>query len=213
MSMSIEKQLAEFQDIPVSHHTLAALLRSYKRPNDKISEWLAQQKLIPVKRGLYVVSPTLTGGLISLPLIANALYGPSYVSLEFALSHYGLIPEAVHQITSVTTRRAKTYNTALGRFSFQTIPIKVYPLGVSSVKNDMGHFYLMAAPEKALCDMLMLTPNLSVYSVGALVALLELDWRIDVDELKQLDRTMIHDIAHAGFKARVLGYLLQLIGN
>ena len=211
--MSIEQRLAEFQDIPVPHHTVASLLRDYKRPNDKISEWLAEQKLIPIKRGLYVVSPALTGGLISLPLVANALYGPSYVSLEFALNHHGLIPEAVHQITSVTTRRAKTYDTTLGRFSYQTLPMKVYPIGVQSVKNDMGHFYMMASPEKALCDMLMLTPNLNVHSVGALVTLLELDWRIDVDELKQFERVLIRDIVQAGFKTRVLGYLLQLIGN
>lgn len=211
--MNLEQRLAEFRDIPVPHSTVASLLRDYKRPNDKISEWLDQQKLIPIKRGLYVVSPALTGGLVSLPLVANALYGPSYVSLEFVLSHHGLIPEAVHQITSVTTRRAKIYDTILGRFSYQTIPTKVYPIGVQSVKNDMGHFYLMASPEKALCDMLMLTPNLNVHSVGALVTLLELDWRIDVDELKQFERALVHDIVQAGFKARVLRYLLQLIGN
>lgn len=211
--MILEQRLAEFQDIPVPHHTVASLLRDYKRPNDKISELIAEQKLVPIKRGLYVVSPALTGGLISLPLVANAIYGPSYVSLEFALSHYGLIPEAVHQITSVTTRRAKAYDTVLGRFSYQTLPKKAYPIGVQSVKNDMGHFYLMASPEKALCDMLMLTPNLNVHGVGALVALLELDWRIDVDEVKQLDRALVRNIAQAGFKARVLGYLLQLIGD
>lgn len=211
--MNLEQRLAEFRDIPVPHSTVASLLRDYKRPNDKISEWLDQQKLIPIKRGLYVVSPALTGGLVSLPLVANALYGPSYVSLEFVLSHHGLIPEAVHQITSVTTRRAKIYDTILGRFSYQTIPTKVYPIGVQSVKNDMGHFYLMASPEKALCDMLMLTPNLNVHSVGALVTLLELDWRIDVDELKQFERALVHDLVQAGFKARVLRYLLQLIGN
>lgn len=211
--MILEQRLAKFQDIPVPHHTVASLLRDYKRPNDKISELIAEQKLVPIKRGLYVVSPALTGGLISLPLVANAIYGPSYVSLEFALSHYGLIPEAVHQITSVTTRRAKAYDTVLGRFSYQTLPKKAYPIGVQSVKNDMGHFYLMASPEKALCDMLMLTPNLNVHGVGALVALLELDWRIDVDEVKQLDRALVRNIAQAGFKARVLGYLLQLIGD
>lgn len=211
--MIVEQRLAKFQDIPVTHRTVVSLLRDYKRPNDKISELIGEQKLIQIKRGLYVVSPALTRGLISLPLVANAIYGPSYVSLEFALSHYGLIPEAVYQITSVTTRRAKIYDTVLGRFSYQTLPKKAYPIGVQSVKNDMGHFYLMASPEKALCDMLMLTANLNVHSVGALVALLEFDWRIDVDGLKQLDRTVIYDVAQAGFKARVLGYLLQLIGH
>lgn len=211
--MNLEQKLAEFQGIPIAHHAVVSLLRDYKRPNDKISEWLAQKKLIPIKRGLYVVSPALTGQLISLPLVANALYGPSYVSLEFALSHHGLIPEAVHQITSVTTRRAKAYESILGRFSYQTLSTKVYPIGMQSVRNDMGHFYLMASPEKALCDMLMLTPNLNVHSVDALATLLELDWRIDVVDLKQFERALVRDIVQAGFKARVLGYLLQLIGN
>ena len=209
--MDLDQRLAQFQDVPVGHDTVVSLLRDYKRPNDKISTWLADKKLIPIKRGLYVVSPALTGGVISLPLVANALYGPSYVSLEFALSHHGLIPEAVHQVTSVTIRRGKTYDTVLGRFSYQTLPRKVYPIGVHSVKTDMGHFHLMASPEKALCDMLMLTPNLSVHSVGSLKTLFELDWRIDLDMVMKFDRALVRQIAGAGYKARALGYLLQLI--
>ncbi|MCD8565800.1 MAG: hypothetical protein LRY53_09270 [Burkholderiaceae bacterium] len=209
--MDLDQRLAQFQDVPVGHDTVVSLLRDYKRPNDKISTWLADKKLIPIKRGLYVVSPALTGGVISLPLVANALYGPSYVSLEFALSHHGLIPEAVHQVTSVTIRRGKTYDTVLGRFSYQTLPRKVYPIGLQSVKTDMGHFHLMASPEKALCDTLMLTPNLSVHSVGSLKSLFELDWRIDLDMVMKFDRALVRQIAHAGYKARALGYLLQLI--
>lgn len=209
--MNLDQRLAQFQDIPVSHDTLVSLLHDYKRPNDKIATWLAEKKLMPIKRGLYVVSPTLTGGVISLPLVANILYGPSYVSLEFALSRYGLIPEVVHQITSVTIRRGKTYDTSLGRFSYQTLSTKVYPLGMRSIKNDTGHFYLMASPEKALCDMLMLTPNLSVHSVGSLKTLFELDWRIDIDEVMTFDRELVREIADAGIKTRVLGHLLRLI--
>lgn len=209
--MNLDQRLAQFQDIPVSHDTLVSLLHDYKRPNDKIATWLAEKKLMPIKRGLYVVSPTLTGGLISLPLVANTLYGPSYVSLEFALSRYGLIPEVVHQITSVTIRRGKNYDTSLGRFSYQTLSTKVYPLGMRSIKNDTGHFYLMASPEKALCDMLMLTPNLSVHSVGSLKTLFELDWRIDIDEVMTFDRELVREIADAGIKTRVLGHLLRLI--
>lgn len=209
--MDLDQRLAQFQDVPVGHDTVVSLLRDYKRPNDKISTWLADKKLIPIKRGLYAVSPALTGGVISLPLVANALYGPSYVSLEFALSHHGLIPEAVHQVTSVTIRRGKTYDTVLGRFSYQILPRKVYPIGVQSVKTDRGHFCLMASPEKALCDMLMLTPNLSVHSVGSLKALFELDWRVDLDMVMKFDCALVRQIAHAGYKARALGYLLQLI--
>lgn len=210
--MRLEQQLAQFEDIPVRHGTVASLLRDYKRPNDKISTWLQDGVLISVKRGLYIVNPSLTRIPISLPLIANSLYRPSYVSLEYALSHYGLIPEAVHQVTSVTTARSKTYKNQLGRFSYQTLPANAYRHGVRSVKNDSGHFYLMASPEKALCDMLMLTSNLKIYSVSGLIELFELDWRIDIDEVMHFDRNLIREITQAGFKHQVLAYLLKLLG-
>jgi hypothetical protein len=79
---------------------------------------------------------------LSLPLIANHLYGPSYVSLDYALGHYGLIPEAVRQITSVTTRRGKTYDTPLGRFFDERLVLRVYPIGIVSTRNEAGHYYL-----------------------------------------------------------------------
>ena len=187
-------------------------MREYKRPNDKISTWIQDGLLIPIKRGLYIVNPSLTNAPISLQLIANHLYGPSYVSLKYALSHHGLIPEAVHQVTSVTTRRSKLYKTPLGRFSYQTLPATVYRFGMQSVKNDSGHFYLMASPEKALCDMILLTPNLNIHSVSGLVELFELDWRIDIDDVMRLDRNVIGEITRAGVKSRVLAYLLKLVG-
>ncbi len=73
--------------------------------------------LLPVKKGLYAVSPEITGIPLSLPLVANLLYGPSYVSMDFALYHYGIIPERVIEVTSMTTKRGKHYNLQVGRFS------------------------------------------------------------------------------------------------
>jgi hypothetical protein len=186
-------------------------LAAYRRPNDKISQWLADQSLIAIKRGLYVCNPSLTGQPLSLPLIANQLYGPSYVSVDYALSHYGLIPEAVHQITSVTTRRGKTYDTPIGRFSYERLASQVYPLGIVSTRNDAGHYYLMASKEKALCDKLILTSNLSITSSASLLSYLDQDLRLDMNQLADFDPAIVRRIAAVGVKRRLLESLCLLL--
>lgn len=209
--MSLQATLRQFGDVPVSHGVLCPLLADYRRPNDKISDWLADQTLIAVKRGLYVVNPAYTGQPTSLALVANQLYGPSYVSMDYALSHYGLIPERVYQVTSVTTRRAKSYDSPLGRFSYERLPLCVYPIGISNAQTDSGHYYLIASPEKALCDKLMLSPNLNIRSVSAMADYLEHDLRLDMDEVVSLNQALLKQIAEAGVKQRVLQLLCQVL--
>ena len=97
--------------------TLLSILGEYRSPNDKIVCMIDEGLLLPVKKGLYAVSPEITGIPLSLPLVANLLYGPSYVSMDFALYHYGIIPERVIEVTSMTTKRGKHYNLQVGRFS------------------------------------------------------------------------------------------------
>lgn len=205
------KQLEQLGEIPFSNSLIKTLLVNYRRPNDKISELLTDQALIPIKRGLYVLNPKRTGRPLSLPLIANTLYGPSYVSLDFALSYYGLIPEAVYEITSVTTDRAKTYDTPVGRFSYKHASLKIYPLGIASVANESGHFFLMATPEKALCDKLMQTSNLRINSVSTMLSYLEQDLRLDLDELAKFDPKLLRRIAAGGIKSHLLNILCNTL--
>jgi hypothetical protein len=209
--MSISQELKELSEVPFSHSVLMPRLAQYRRPNDKISQWLADQSLIAIKRGLYVCNPSLTGQPLSLPLIANQLYGPSYVSLDYALSHYGLIPEAVHQITSVTTRRGKTYDTPLGRFSYERLALRVYSIGIVSTRNEAGHYYLMASKEKALCDKLIQTSNLSIASPASLLSFLDQDLRLDMNQLADFDLALVRRIAAAGVKRRLLESLSLLL--
>lgn len=84
--------------------------------------------------------------------VANKLYQPSYISLETALSHYGVIPERVYTITSVTTKPTREYSTPLGAFSYQRIKREAYR-GYRAVPID-GATILFADPEKALADYL-----------------------------------------------------------
>ena len=204
-------QLEQLGEVPFSNGLIKTLLADFRRPNDKISELIADQALIPIKRGLYVLNPKRTGRPLSLPLIANILYGPSYVSLDFALSYYGLIPEAVYEITSVTTGRAKTYDTPVGRFSYEHASLKSYPLGIASVANESGHFFLMATPEKALCDKLMQTSNLRINSVKTMLSYLEQDLRLDLDEFAKFDPELLRRIAAGGIKSHLLNILCNTL--
>lgn len=204
-------QLEQLGEVPFSNGLIKTLLADYRRPNDKVSELLTDQALIPIKRGLYVLNPKRTGRPLSLPLIANILYGPSYVSLDFALSYYGLIPEAVYEITSVTTGRAKTYDTPVGRFSYEHASLKSYPLGIASVANESGHFFLMATPEKALCDKLIQTSNLRINSVKTMLSYLEQDLRLDLDEFAKFDPELLRRIAASGVKPHLHNILCNIL--
>ncbi|QTR50373.1 type IV toxin-antitoxin system AbiEi family antitoxin domain-containing protein [Candidatus Thiothrix anitrata] len=109
-----EVLLKPFGNIPLRHHTVLSVLNGYKTPNNKISRWLDEGVLLPLKRGMYVVSPEVSGKPIAHLLVANVLYDPSCVSLDYALWHYGLIPEAVFEVTSVTPRRSRQLDTGGG---------------------------------------------------------------------------------------------------
>lgn len=187
------------------------LLAGYRRPNDKIADWLARGVLVSLRRGLYVVGPEWRRGTMSLPLVANRLYGPSCVSLEYALAWHGLIPERVVEVTSVTLKRGRLMENALGRFSYATLPAEVYPVGIRMEMAEQGVSFLMAGPEKALCDKIMLTRHLQVTGRNAMRDFLLEDLRIDADVLASLDRTVVARYAASGHKPRQMKALYRLL--
>jgi len=203
--------LKPYAGVVVSHGNLLSVLYNYQAPNFKIHRWLKDGQLWALKRGLYIVSPDVSGIPVSLPLLANQLYGPSYVSLEFALSHYGLIPEKTTQITSVTTKRAKAFENSIGKFSYQKLPIAYYCLGINYVKVNDTVAYMFASPEKALCDYLVLTPNLNLYSLKGMQAFLIQDMRIDESILQTFNNSKIRQFATVGSKSKTLSLLADYI--
>ena len=102
-------QFSKYGIIPISFATVAESIGSYKSPKDKVSKLEQDGDLIRLKKGFFVVAPRISQQLLSEELIANHLYGPSYVSLETALSYYGLIPELVYVTRSITVKRAKLF--------------------------------------------------------------------------------------------------------
>ncbi len=141
---------------PVDYQYISYLFSDYRYPRNKISKLLASGELISLKRGLYVLADHYKTPLLK-ETVANLLYGPSYISTDYALSYYGLIPERAYNITSVTTSRKKSYQTPIGFFSYQQLKNDYYALGYE-VHRQKGTNYLIATPEKALCDKLYLLP-------------------------------------------------------
>ena len=102
--------LTQLGNIPIDINVLKSLLVTYAKPANKIEAMVNDGTLIRLKRGLFVVSPKISGQRLSTELIANHIYGPSYVSMESALRYYGLIPESVYLTRSMTLKRSKEFN-------------------------------------------------------------------------------------------------------
>lgn len=107
--------------------------------------------LIQIKRGLYTLGLSFRKQEIKSAALANRLYYPSYVSLEFALSQHGWIPEGVIVITSATSKNPAEFNTPIGHFLYKRIPQVMFFCGVETVSIE-GASWLQARPLKALAD-------------------------------------------------------------
>lgn len=209
--MSLYRQLQAFGSVPITHGALMPLLADYKRPNDKIADMVSKGMLVQLRRGLYVLGADLRSTPLSLPLVANVLFGPSYVSLDFALSWHGLIPERVVEISSVTPLRACHYTNSIGHFSYTRLAASVYALGVQMVKNTDDSAFLMACPEKALCDKVLLTRNLRAFDVTTMHTYLFEDLRLDPTSVANFDLNLFSQCLATGLKPRQMTALCQLM--
>ena len=170
--------------------TLKNMYKDYSNINQKISLETKKGKLIRVKRGLYSNNIRIDS-----PIIANICYSPSYISFEYALSYYGLIPEYVSLYTSAVYNKKnnKIYRLADASFEYRSIPNDVFNEGITFLKNEEGIRYKIATKEKALCDTLY--SKYPVRSITDLKMLLFEDLRIDEDLFLKLDFDFITKIA------------------
>lgn len=209
--MNLDQRVRAFGSVPFSHGSLLPLLHEYKRPNDKIARWLANGQLVQLRRGLYVLGKDWRAVPVSLPLLANALLGPSYVSLEFALGWHGLIPEGVREVSSVTSRRRRLFETPLGRFSYLHVPLAWFAIGVRMEAGPDGLSFLIASPAKAICDKLALTRRLQAVSVKSMRAFLFEDLRLEPDAVRALAPDVIQQCMATGHKPKQLQALQKCV--
>jgi len=205
------KELLKFGIIPIDFNVLATALSGYQSPKDKISLLENNGSIIRLKKGLYVVTSETSKKTLSRELIANHLYGPSYISLESALSFYGLIPERVYSVRSVTTKRSKRFATQLGNFEYITIPQEYYAIGIRQEIVNNEYAFLIASPEKAICDIILSTRNFRIQSMKAMQAFLEEDLRINLSVIKAYNTDIIKSCIETGIKKTELSQLLKLL--
>lgn len=186
---------------PFDYSYLMNLLRDYRSPRDKISRMIKKREIIQVKKGLYVPAPRF-GGRIDLKVLAGLVYGPSYISLEYALSYWDLIPEKVEEITCMTNKRNKIFETPVGVFTYKYLENSKFSIGVERTAGENGAF-LIASREKAICDRLALVKGLTVNDMGEF---LNAELRLDVMELDDLDTSLLREIERAYRKPSVTAF-------
>ena len=165
-------------------------LSSYASPKTKLSRMVRKGECHPIVRGLYETDRNAAPYLL-----AGSIYGPSYISFEYALSYYGLIPETVHTVTCACfeKKKKKRFETLFGTFTYRDVPAEAFPL-YTETRKEGDYWYRIALPEKALCDELYaLSP---VRNVRELAVLLFEDMRMDEEDVREMDRIVISDLEH-----------------
>jgi len=143
---------------------------------NNFGRWTKKGLLIRLRQGYYTFPEYKNKADIALYL-ANRIYRPSYVSLHTALSFYGMIPEAVIQITSVTTLKTISFNNDFGEYSYKNIKPELL-FGYELKPISEGQAFQLARPEKALLDLLYLYPFYKTLQ--------------DMEDLR-LDEDFVHD--------------------
>ena len=178
----------------IDYPFLLNLLKGYRFPRNKINSLLKQGLIIRVKKGIYIFGEEFSLKPYSLETLANLIYGPSYISLEYALSFHGLIPERVEVITSITPKRNKFYKTPVGCFSYQYLKNDKYYPGITLHKLDEFHHILMASKEKAIIDKIYFMPKFD--SLEDLKTNLYDELRIEYQDINRLDLMKMQNIGH-----------------
>jgi len=209
MSVELRNQIGREEfDYP----TLMSALAAYASPRDRVTALLRSGTIVRVKKGLYVFGEAYRKTPYCRELLANLIYGPSMVSLDYALGYHGLIPERVEALTSVTTGRARRFETPLGIFVYRPTPN--LSVGVERIE-DNGSAFLMAAPERALADRLRDDRRDGVRTQREMERYLREDLRLDAGGLAAMDAGVMEELADAlqSRKVRLCAALVRSLGR
>jgi len=177
--MSIFEHIRQNIDQEVFTYTqLLDLLKDYKKPRDVISTLLKKGYIIRIRKGLYIFDALWQKKKVNPEILASLIYGPSIISSDYALSIYGLIPEEVTTITSITTGRSRVYETPVGRFTYEHINLKRFSYSATIQKTDAGSWFI-SKPLKALADKVWLDKRFNPTSPSSYEEYLFDDLRID----------------------------------
>jgi len=143
--------------------------------------------------------------------LANLIYGPSFISLESALSFHGLIPERVEAMLSVTTGRSREFDTPVGRFVYCATRMDSFSLGVVRITEERTPF-LMASPERALADKIRNDRRGSLSGMAVMREYLFEDLRLDESGFLQMDPGLMERLAVA-MGSKKVGFCAKLLSQ
>jgi hypothetical protein len=194
------------------YQTLLDAIQGYAQPRMKISRLLDKGTIVRVKKGLYIFGESQRRRPFCRELLANLIYGPSYISLEYALHYYGLTPERVETVTSVTCGRSRTFDTPVGSFSYRMIPPEAFRTGMDQAELDGGRSFLIAIPEKAVADRIVADRGADITTQKELHVYLLANLRIDPVALRGLDPARLEEIARH-YRSRRVKLLADLVSR
>lgn len=202
--------LENIGNIPVSTAAISSLFSEMKAGNQKVRNLELAGKVIRLKQGLYVVDPTISRVALSTELIANHIYAPSYVSMSSALRYYGLIPETVYTTQSMTIKHSRSFDTPIGRFDYTFMNRDAFHIGVTSI-NKQSYAFLMATPEKALCDLIANSPKVNLRYLKEVEPYLEEDIRLSIEDFRNMDISIFERYAKVGKKSKSIQTLINYL--
>ncbi|WP_426292696.1 type IV toxin-antitoxin system AbiEi family antitoxin domain-containing protein [Dyadobacter endophyticus] len=208
---AVLQSIRELSNQPLTRQLLTSILRDHKEPVHKIEELLLAGHLETVRDGMYLPTKKLSPFRPEPFLLANHLFGPSYVSFESALSFYGLIPERVYEVTSATTKRTERLNTSIAAFSFTWLPLPYYSFGIRHLELGNEQHILIASPEKALFDKIVTTVGVKLNSSKSATEYLIENLRIDEDDLQELDTKVMETWLGDAPKSKTLSMIIKSI--
>ena len=203
MKTDLDTLLYTWPQSVITDNDLAVLLSGTRdRRYALIKRAIRDEKLIHLKKGLYFIGKPFKTALPNLFEIAQRIYGPSYISLESALSYHNWIPEAVYTVTSVCPKRNNHFMTSLGVFNYSHVPNKNFYMSVERVESEAGTF-LMATPIKALADYVYVYRKLwhNFEDVS-------LDLRVEMENIRSIDKQEI-ELLVKNYPSRRVGTFLK----
>jgi len=195
-----------FELLPWSQFSSQDLATLFPGSEDRryglVKRALASGEIVHIRRGLYCLAPKYQKKSVNLYALAQHAYGPSYVSLESALSWHGWIPEAVHAVTCASFKKSKEFTTPLGIFSYDRVPQQVFYREVERLTDASGNVFLMAKPLKALADYVYVRKKDWTGIEPAVSSL-----RVEPEELEQVTGSTLEVLASNYSDSRVKRFL------
>jgi hypothetical protein len=167
-------------------------------------------EILRLKPGLFVLGPPYRKSEPHPFVVAGVLHAPSHISMESALSHHGLIPEAVYQVSSVTLGRSREFSTPLGLFSFCRVPARAPRAGVEAVAVARNAWAFIASPLRAIADAVYLNKEITWDRDG--LGYLTESLRVEEGDLRSLSFAVLDEILGSFSNLRVRSYLEGLKG-